>query len=213
MNLLALKNEALAHGFDPTSTSDRLVQYLNDAMFHVARRVNFYENESTETIATTAGSSTVPFPADFMKERSLVNTDTDTELQYVSLRDIDRSPVNSGTPEYFAVDGANLHLYPTPNAATDLLLRYWKLPTTLVADGDVPSIPSDYHRLLWMWAVMEAYAAEDDPQTAGYWKGRFDELLAEFEADQRFPAEGPTQLRSMWDQEQGLGTVWTPWGY
>lgn len=212
MDFAALRTETLAHGFDPIAFTARINQYLNDAQSFIARRVNYYIDEATFPIATVAGTDTYAWPTDFARARSLFDSDRNVEMVYVSLRRIDQSSVTSGAPTYYALTGANVRLYPVPDGVYNLVLRYWKLPAQLVNDSDTPTMPEDWHRLLWYWAVKECYAAEDDATTAQYWEQEFNVGLSNFAGDQKFPdTDGPNQAAGMWDQDESLGTTnsWT----
>lgn len=212
MNLAALRTEVLAHGFDPIAFTARIDQYLNDAQFLVARRVDYYVDDATFAINTVAGTDTYLWPTDFARGRSLFDDVRNLELQYVSIRAIDQSNGASGAPLYYAFIGSTVRLYPIPDGVYNLVLRYWKLPNTLVADSDTPTMPADWHRLLWYWAVKECYAAEDDSQTSQYWEQMFNIGLSNFAADQKFPdTDGPNQAAGMWDQNDSLslGNAWT----
>jgi hypothetical protein len=114
-NLLAIRTEALNHGFDPTVFGARMTQYINDAQSLMCSRVDYYVNESTLDFTTVSGTATYGQPADLGKDRSLRDTSRNVELVSVGLRTIDRSAVVSGPPSYYAIDGGNLHLYPTPD--------------------------------------------------------------------------------------------------
>ena len=216
MNLTALQNEVLNHGFDSATFSARITQYLNDALNLVCRRVDYYQDEATNDYNTISGTALYALPAGWARVRSLRDTSRQVELIAVGLRDIDRASTAQGAPAYYALDGANLHLYPTPDNAYPLELRYWLLPAQLVSGTDVPSIPADWHRILWYWAVKECYAAEDDSATAQYWEQQFNTTLAEFAADQKFPStDYPTQARGMWGDDEMLTPAgWTAYsGY
>lgn len=205
----------LAHGFDPTAFSSRINQYLNDAQFLVARRVDYYVDEAVDQFTTTSGTATYPWPTNLARMRSLFDTGRNVELEFVSIRDIDRSGPVQGAPSFYALTGSNVQLYPTPDNAYALEMRYWQLPSTLVVDTDTPSIPADWHHLLWVYATAICYEAEDDPQMGQYWMGRFNNELAMFAADQKFPdSDGPVQARGMWEGERVLGNnnSWTLYG-
>ena len=214
MNLGAIRAEVLAHGFDPTQFgSARINQYINDGQNLICRRVDWYTDETVQDISTVAGTAVYAWPADFARGRSLRNTALNQELQEVSLRDIDRASSSQGSPTVYAIDGPNIHLYPTPDGAYPLELRYWKLPPALVNDTDIPVIPADWHSLLWVYACWIAYEAEDDPSMGQYWQQRFNTELSEFSADVKFPTtDYPTQAAGMWDEDRQLsGTGWSFW--
>lgn len=206
MNLAAMRNEVLNTGFDSTVYGARITQWLNDAQGSVARQVDFYGDEATQVIPTVAGTVSYAWPADMGRVRTLFNPAVNSELRRVSLRDIDRSPVATGQPQYFAVDGATTHLYPTPDGVYSLSLRYWRLPPALVNDTDTPIFPPDYHDMLISYALWKCYERDDDAELAAYHEASFKKQLAEFSTDVKFPvSDEPHQLRGMWDAEPSLG--------
>lgn len=220
MNLAAIRTQVLSYGFDQSQFLSRITVYVNDAQSSIARRVGYYTSEASVALTTTAGTALYAWPTlsagsgpsspwfgnapALARVRSLVDLDQQRDLQSVLLDDIDQSSSQSGRPTAYALDGAGLHLYPSPDGVYHLELRYWQLPSLLVNDSDVPSLPADWHRLLWMWALAECYYAEDDPQNGQMWEARFEKTLAQFSADAKFPStDTPMQIRGMW-QEGGL---------
>lgn len=215
MSLLDMRTEVLNHGFDASVYSGRINQWINDAYEQACRVALFSADEGTNDFSTTAGTSTYSLPADMVTMRSIRNTDLDQEMVAVDLRDIDRaSHTSTGAPFAYAMNAANVQLYPVPDQAYPFEIRYWKLPADLVADGDTPVIPADYHRMLWYWACAEAYWSEDDGATGAQWEQRYNTLLAKFEADVKFPNEdAPSTIRGMWDSNRGLSPrAWTRYG-
>jgi hypothetical protein len=148
--------------------------------------------------------------------RSLDDTDRRIELQYVSVRDIDRSGLSNGAPNFYALTGQNIELYPTPDAVYNLQMRYWMMPSVLALDADVPVMPVDWHHLLWVYAVWLCYEGDDDAQMGQYWQQRFNTELSQFSADVKFPdSDGPNQASSMWDSDKSLsprGGSWSLYG-
>lgn len=217
MNLSALRTEVLNHGFDPVQFgSARVNQYLNDGYRLICRRVDYYVEEATSDFTTTVGTSAYPWPTNLARLRSLRLPDFSQELEAVSLRDIDRSTNTSGQPSYYALDGGNVHVYPSPDGVYNLELRYWAMPTELVNDADTPNLPDDWHHLLWVYACAIAFEAEDDSGTSQYFMQRFATELAEFAADAKFPStDYPTQVQGMWEQDRVLTPAgWSLWlGY
>src|SRR5438309_7775091 len=127
MQLSDLRAEVLAHGFDPTQFgSARVNQYLNDGLQELCARVDFYQEEATSDFPTVSGTASYSLPANFGRIRSLRNTDSSRELASCDLREIDRSTPSNGSPRYYAMDAANVHLYPTPDGVYNLELRFWQ---------------------------------------------------------------------------------------
>lgn len=205
MQLSELQAEVLGHGFDPVQFGlSRITGYLNDGYKMIIRHVEYYVDESSQSFNTTPGTSAVAFPANFGMIRSLIDTTNNRVLQQVPLDYLDNSPASSGLPYCYAQDASTLKLYPTPDAAYPTLLRFWVVPPDLVNATDVPTLPSDYHSLLWYWAVGECYASEDDSTTAQYWENKFEKGMSAFAAEQRNPTEFPTQVSDMWNPNPGV---------
>jgi hypothetical protein len=201
VQLIDIRTEVFACGFDPVLFgATRVNMYINNAYLTLVRRVNYYVDENTQDYNSVSGTSVYPLPTDFARTRSLRRTDIAVEMQMVGLRTIDRSIITSGAPYAYALDGSNVHLYPTPDQVYPFELRYWKMPAPLVNDTDVPTIPADYHNLLVYGATSECYAAEDDgPNMGAYWQAKYDKGLAMFAADMKFPSDdSPNQLADMW---------------
>lgn len=215
MNLIQLRTEVLAKGFDPGVFTARIDQYLNDALALIARRVDYYIDEATSTFATVSGQSVYAWPAGLARMRSLNDTDRRVEMEYVSLRDIDRSGNSNGAPYYYALTGPNIQLYPTPDAPYNMEMRYWAMPAPLVDDNDTSTLPADWDHMLWVYATWMCYESEDDAQMGQYWQQRFNNELSMFTADQKFPdSDGPSQANGMWDGERSLAPAngWTLYG-
>lgn len=208
-----MKTEVLAKGFDLTQYGSRIVQWLNDAQSLVARRVDYYVDEATSQFNTVAGTSSYAWPTGLATVRSMFDTTRNVEMQYASIRDIDRSGVVNGAPMYYALSGQNFVLYPVPDGIYSLETRFWQMPPPLVADGDVPTIPADWHHMLIAYAAWQAYESDDDQQLGGpYWQKRFSDELSMFAADMKLPdTDGPTQAPGMWDQQRGLGGSSSQW--
>lgn len=213
MSTLAdLRSEVTGHGFDvgfAVALTD-VDRYLNEAQRRVARQIDYYAEEAQQDFATVTSTATYAWPTDLGRIRYLRNVDDSTILGMARLRVIDSWAPSNGKPYLYAVDGPALTLYPTPDAAYNLELRYWALPPLLVADSDTPALPSDYHEILTYYAIQRCFEREDDQQMGAYWEGRWLQALSEMKVDVKFPsADGPRQVQSMWDS----GTGYTPLPY
>jgi hypothetical protein len=205
MQLGELKTEVLAHGFDPTQFgASRIVRYINDGQAMIARRIDYYVDEASTPVVTSAGVATFSVPSDIGRSRDLIDTDLSRPLQAVALKYIDSSYPRSGTPLVYALDGINFRLFPTPDGVHNLLFRYWKLPTDLVNDTDIPSLPVDFHQCLWMYAVAQSYKSEDDFTMGQQWMNDFTLRISQLAYDLKsINGDAPTQAQSMWQTTTG----------
>ena len=176
--------------------------------------MNYYVSEATSQFSTTSSINLYALPTNFARMRSVFDTTRNVEMQYADIREMDRSPsTTTGPPAFYAFIGPGLQLYPTPDAVYPLELRYWQMPAQLIQDTDVPSIPTDYHSMLWVYAVAQCYWADDDQAMGQAWDQKFATDLSEFSADQKFPdTDGPTQVQGMWDSDESLSST-SAWGF
>lgn len=209
--LIDLRTEVANHGFDPNQYLARINTYLNDAMRSIARKIHYYQDEATQAITTVQGQKNYPWPTDFGKARDVSNPDRGRALRLVRLRDLDDSPQGAtGTPYFYAVEGATMRLYPTPDNVYSLVMRYWSLPALMVADTDVPGLPLDYHHILSFYALQRCYENEDALDAAQYWQGQWTAALKDMATDVKFPSsDGPRQVAGMWNDGDGL--LYRPW--
>jgi len=210
-----MRTEVLDRGFDSVQYGSRITQWINDAAALIARRVDYYADQTNNPFNTTSGVDTYLWPADFGRMESLFDVFRRVEMEYVSVRDIDRSGMSNGAPCFYALVANNIRLWPTPDNVYTLEMRYWKMPSILSVDTDTPNLPTDWHHALIVYATWMAFEADDDPVMGQYWMNRWNTELAQFAADAKFPsADGPTQSSSMWDDGKTLGPAnqWTLYG-
>ena len=199
--LIELRNEVIAHGPDVgmVFTLDDITKYLNFALRRIARKVDYYVEESAQTITTVAGAAAYGWAADFGRLRYVLDASEARTLVEASQRTLDETTPSRGRPTIYARSGSGLLLYPTPDAAYTLTVRYWALPALMVADADEPGIPEDYHELLPFYALKRCFEREDDAEMASYWEQRWLDGLRDMRIDVRFPsADGPRRIPSVW---------------
>ena len=114
----------------------------------------------------TAGSG---LPATFDRAISvrLTTADYEKELRYVEYRDLlklhpDLATADTGTPTMWYKFANTIKVFPEPDIAYTLSLDYYKTPTELSDDADVPEIPSLYEELLVIGAYLRALEHDDD---------------------------------------------------
>lgn len=218
MQLSDIRTEVLNRGFDPSLFgSQRVTNFINDGYQLICQRVQFYTDEGSYDFSTVAGTAKYPLPAGWARLREMWDTSRNVPVHAVGLRDIDSGGLPpQGPPSYYALDGVNMHLWPTPDGIYPLELRYWVLPGPLVNDTDVPVIPANWHHLLVRFATAECYKCEDDLATGQAWEQDFEKYLALFEAEVKFPdSEIPDLAKSMWDTDRGLAYQkgWSVFGW
>lgn len=191
-----LREEVLANSFDPGRYSDLVNDWLNEALGRVSRRVRSLQRRAVLDVTTTAGQPTIALPVDFIRAHSLIIPTYHWPLEEQS--DTDEFwalPSGTGRPEVFHFDSSTsgstppvtitpaLWLWPTPDRAYAMQLRYTAAIPKLTADEHSPAMPEDYHHLLVSYARSKAFRAEDDFEAANYFMTEFVAGLREMSAD------------------------------
>lgn len=171
--------------YDPSE----IIQYLNDCQNDIFNEYRLPFMEATQTYLTVANiadmTNGVGLPTNYSQAIDLFNTDTNMVIPYKDIRDIDtiaQDPNFINTSK--TVPGVMWTLYamipllsPTPSIAYNVLLRYYKHPTLLVNNSDVPSIPSNYQELLVVGAAYRVMQVKDNYDQSIVLQNKYDELL------------------------------------
>ena len=181
MTFLELKTEAANRlNLSSTEAYSRLGSYINQRYrrltsslgINTARRVSASASTvaGTETLTFTIGKIEMVWTVATGKRRVL------GELTYEELRIKAVEQPKSGTPEEYAIKSetattVTVSLYPTPDAIVSFTAEGLSNLTNLSADGDIPTIPADFHDILVLGALsdelfkMEKYPLAKDFQS------------------------------------------------
>jgi hypothetical protein len=198
VNYLELQDEALHDDFGATKYRAFVKRRLNEAVGRVRRRLKLPEAEAGQSLATVAGTGFYALNGDVVRVRSLHFSGEPGALEQVDLRDIDDAPAASGRPSNYAFNGAGVTLYPTPDGAYSLELRYWSNAAAMSEDTDVPAIPEDYHPLLVTYTRAFLFRAEDDGEMYAFYMSQFEEELRLMRADVQDRGGGVKRTPNMW---------------
>lgn len=166
----------------------RIVDWINDAWMDIqAARENWdwmwVEDATADTVASQKDYAPV---ADFsLAATDLAHWDVETMRMYKTAdgkssegfltfkpwKEFKQSytlgdPDNS-TPSIFTITpSGNIRLFPPPDDIYTLTCNYYKQPSRMTADSDVPELPSWLHDAIWARALLE-YAYYDEAITVG----------------------------------------------
>jgi hypothetical protein len=204
---LDLVNSALSDDFAPDKYRPEARQAILDAVGEISRNVRLPANETTSTITTVAGTSSYALPvgaAGNVRVLSLVDPQTADPLTDVEVSALDDTPATGrGRPTSFAWYGSSLTLYPTPDQAYTLTLRYLRQGAIPSNDTDqmaaTTGIPEDYLHALVAYARHRLFRKEDDFEAANYWEGQYRQTVQRLKADvQRRDVGAKRRVPSMW---------------
>lgn len=94
----------------------------------INRRLRIRSMETALSLTCTPGTATIALPARYVQMKSIyIDADPKVKLQPVSLEQGIALRPSSGTgrPRFFATDGDNLRLFPTPDSAYSIVGTYY----------------------------------------------------------------------------------------
>lgn len=176
---------------DTQYSASEITQYINDTQNDVFNeyRLGFMEaSQDYTTVANVADiTNGVGLPANYLVAIDLLNTSDGLQvlIPYKDVNYLDQlvtSPTDtyqlgSNTPGFWYKYGGTIHIYPTPTTSFDVTLRYYKMPTQLSADADVPDIPYAFQELLVVGAAYRVMQVKDNYDIAGILQNKYDEIL------------------------------------
>lgn len=174
-------------GFSSSTTLDLINDAINDVFNEY--RFPFMQTSTTFTLAANTADITngADLPTNYVQALNLTLTTAGYEknLPFVTLDQIEemypdptdtsRYPANVPNVAYYA--NGTINVFPVPNSAYTVKLTYYKKPTELVADADVPELPSEFAELIILGAAYRALQIKDNYDQAGVLQNKFDEIL------------------------------------
>lgn len=176
---------------DSSYSTTEITDYINDTQNDVFNeyRLRFMQTTQNYTLASgvadiTNGSG---LPTNFVQAYDIFITSSglESKLQYKTFQEIDQlypDPTDTtsnpaGIPIYWYVYGDTIRVYPAPNSAYTVTMRYLKKPTILDADADVPELPSEFEEVLVMGAAYRVMQTKDNYDRAAIMENKYMELL------------------------------------
>lgn len=173
---------------DTNYSTAEIIEYINDTQNDVFNEYQLPFMQALQTYTVTAGTSDITngsnLPTNYVQAINLTLT-TDGIERVIPYKEIilsdtdnpDQDDQPTGYPEYWYHYGDTIRLYPAPAGAYTLTLRYYKKPTELTADADVPEVPSEFGELLVAGATYRVLQVKDNYDQAGIFQNKYDELL------------------------------------
>jgi len=176
---------------DTGYSSAEIKSYINDTQNDVYNEYRLPFMQDVQAYTLTANVSDITngtgLPTDYVqamditltssgREKVLTYMDTQTvDSMYPDPDDTTRHPAN--VPDKWYIYADTIKVYPVPNDAYTVSLRFYKKPTELSADADVPEIPSEFQELLIMGAAYRVMQVKDNYDQAAILQNKYDEIL------------------------------------
>lgn len=195
---------------DTGYSSTEILGYINDTQNDVFNEYRLPFMQTTQAYTLTAGVSDITngvgLPANYVQALDITLTTTGTlqTIEYVDVRTIDAlypapddttlNPVN--VPYLWYNYAETIKVFPVPADAYAISMRYYKKPTELVNNGDVPELPSEFAELLVLGASYRVLQVKDNYDQAGVLENKYDEVLQKLVVKYSQPQVGtPMRMR------------------
>lgn len=176
---------------DTAYSSAEIVAYLNDTQNDIFNeyRLPFMEATQNYTLNTSTSDITngTGLPANYVQAINLLVTTSGQErrLPFLDIREVDKEYPDpddttihpAGPSAFWYIYGQTVRVFPKPDQAYTVTLRYYKKPTLLADNGDVPEIPTEFEELLVVGAAYRVLQVKDNYDQAGVLENKYGELL------------------------------------
>ena len=161
---------------NPSTTAEAdatLLELVNFAYKQIATRYQFHATVEHDTINTAAGTRSYALDSDDVVLLDVWNRTYQTKLRKIDMLNVSQfddtniaSP-QRGRPTHYYRSGANVILYPNPDAVYVLELVTRITPASIVA-GTSPAIPLSWHEGIALWARWQYFDQRGDYPKAQY---------------------------------------------
>ena len=181
---------------DTGFSSSEIKNYINDTQNDVFNEYRLPFMEATQTYTMSDGESDITngsgLPANYVQAIDLTVTTVDKEklLEYKDIREIDafypdpddETRHTASLPTYWYKYADTIRTFPVPDDDYAVSLRYYKKPTALSGDDDVPELPSEFEELLVVGAAYRVMQVKDNYDQAAILQNKYDEILQKLAA-------------------------------
>jgi hypothetical protein len=149
--------------------------YLNRAYWELLDKFPFREKEVTVTFMTEAGKRLYNVPSPFEALRKLSILDPDTQKHdVIDPMTIDEyeneySPEDSAQdiPTRYVREGCAVRLWPTPDAAYEVTMKYWTVLADLSDINLTSPLPQSFHEVIEYGATWRVFVSHKNYKDAG----------------------------------------------
>lgn len=164
----------------------------------VASGARHAPREAIAISSTTSGGNRIGLPTDFgypiaftlyagsssTASRSHTTATIPLQQRDASWADAQDNQVTGGLPEKYVLYGTWLELFPSPNSAYSLQLRYGAEQATLINSTDTPNLNQRFHQA-WLYKTTELFhAARGDVDGEALARNRYLNYVSTLETDQ-----------------------------
>lgn len=170
LSLIQLENSLRKHlGVDSMELDNTSAdQLLNRSAWEIFDIYDFKDKEAESTITTVAGTTSYTVPADLdalqgiaIKDINSLDWDAISKNEILEFEENLSDRVDSrAKPTTYLRRSNEIRLYPTPDNAYSIKVKYWKTLADLATGG--PTIPESWHEIILYGAIWRGFAEFGD---------------------------------------------------
>jgi hypothetical protein len=169
---------------DTGFSSSEIQSYINDTQRDIFNEYRLPFMEDSQTYTTAVGVTDITngsgLPTNYVQALDLLDS-SGKLIPNVDVRELDQNmqseTTSADSPICWYYFEETINVYPAPTSAYDLTLRYYKKPTELTADENVPEVPSEFEEILVVGAAYRVMQVKDNYDQAGILQNKYDEIL------------------------------------
>lgn len=171
MNVSEILTQLTSHGFEDTSTDDK-VAAINDALWDIESREPWPFLEKTTQLSFN-GSSPTPsnMPTDFKAALWIYDNTNGVSIwpeRASTIRDTANTQINLvSDPQAYYFVGNTIKFWPVPGAATNRYQMDYIATQPAITSTSVEAdilLPKRHHKVITLGALWQLYKMEDDPE-------------------------------------------------
>lgn len=193
----------IASWLNRSDLSSEIDVFIDLAEADMMRKLRHWRMEARTTLSVSGQYTDLP--ADFIEaQRVVASVSAPVRMELMARGEMQQlreaASDTGGTPQYYAITGGQLEVYPSPDAAYSVDLAYLQRPADL-DDTDTTNWVITYYPDVYLYGALvhSAPFLMDDPRLA-IWQGLYEKALAEanFESDRaRYGGASPrVKIRS-----------------
>lgn len=165
--------------------------FINEAYLEIMRESDwpFLRDETTLVMVPGTASYTLPAGVGENSIASIAVLTNDTNRRQLRPRsryatDDSPGPYNIGRPKEYSVWRGYIEVYPTPQEAETLTIRYFSEPASLSSGSDSPLFEAKFHTLVAYGASVRLLIREgDDTERRAFYNAQFVNGLEQMKGD------------------------------
>lgn len=193
-------------------SSSKIGQWINDTRKDVALKYDFNYLYVEATIETSAGTAVYSLPEDYMGHLTvlceykklmrvgarefdeLLYTD-DVEVSSVANLELTEGSGTSGFPEYYIDRGMNIELFPRPDAAYTITMKYYAQPANFTTGTDYDYMSTFHFEAVIFGAALRGALFLDDVGKVQAYKAAYGETLTDIIKKEKETKTKDTHIR------------------